>query len=64
VRYFMDQYSADEMIDHPVSAIEVQYATQTHEGDMLEVYRCDAEGVDAFEIDIDGAKAVSCTIER
>jgi len=52
------------MIDHPVSAIEVQYATQTHEGDMLEVYRCDAEGVDAFEIDIDGAKAVSCTIER
>ena len=64
VRYFMDQYSADEMIDHPVSAIEVQYATQTHEGDKLEVYRCDAEGVDAFEIDIDGAKAVSCTIER
>ena len=80
VRYFMDQYGTDDLIEHPVSAIEVQYAAQTHERDKLELYRCRVKGagteggaggtgsgsgaIDAFVIEKDGAKVVSCSIER
>jgi len=64
VRYFINQIGVDDLIDHPVSAIEVQYAAQTHEGDTLEVCRCDSESCEAFMIEKDGAKVVSCMIER
>lgn len=64
VRYFMNQIGVDDLIEHPVSAIEVQYAAQTYEGDMLEVYRCDSESCEAFVIEKDGTKVVSCMIER
>ena len=64
VRYFMDQYSAEDLVDDPVSAIEVQYAAQTHEGDVLELYRCEASEADAYVIELDSARAVNCIIER
>lgn len=64
VRYFMNQYGVEDLIARPVKSIEVQYGTQTHEGDRLEVWRCGSENADAFEIDIDGKAAVSCLVER
>lgn len=64
VRYFMDQYRVEDLVRHPVRAIEVQYAAQTHEGDMLKVYRCSADGAGAFQIEHNGEKAVSCIVER
>jgi acyl-ACP thioesterase len=63
VRYFVNQTGVDELIKHPVRTIEVQYAAQTHEGDKLSVYRCNSEN-EAFVIEQDGAKVVSCIITR
>ena len=64
VRYFMNQYRTEDLIDHPVRSIEVQYAAQTHEGDKLELYRCDTEREEAYVIELDGSRVVSCIIER
>jgi acyl-ACP thioesterase len=67
VRYFMNQYETEDLVEHPVKAIEVQYATQTHEGDRLELYGCEpmsSEKMAAYVIELDGAKVVSCMIER
>jgi acyl-CoA thioesterase FadM len=62
VRYFMNQYRIEDLIDHPVRSIEVQYAAQTHEGDKLELYRCDTENEEAYVIELDGSRVVSCII--
>jgi len=63
VRYFVNQIGVDDLIAKPVRAIEVQYAAQTHEGDRLSVYRCESEN-EAFVIEKEGAKVVSCIISR
>jgi len=63
VRYFMDQIGVDDLIEHPVRAIEVQYASQTHEGNRLSLYRCSSEN-EAYLIEMDGKKVVSCIITR
>ena len=63
VRYFMNQIDVDDLIGNPVTAIEVQYAAQTYEGDKLSIYRCNSEN-EAFVIEKDGAKVVSCIITR
>lgn len=63
VRYFMNQIDVDDLIENPIKAIEVQYAAQTHEGNRLSVYRCSSES-ESYMIEADGAKAVSCIIDR
>ena len=63
VRYFVNQIAADKLIERPVKAIEVQYAAQTYEGDRLGIYRCSSEN-EAYVIEKDGAKVVSCIIIR
>lgn len=63
VRYFVNQIGADELIENPVKAIEVQYAAQTHEGDRLSICRCSPEN-EAYMIEKDGVKVVSCIITR
>ncbi len=63
VRYFVNQIGVDDLIEKPVKAIEVQYAAQTHEGDRLSLYRCESEN-EAFVIEKEGAKVVSCIISR
>jgi acyl-ACP thioesterase len=67
VRYLVDQIGVDDLIEHPVKAIEVQYAAQTHEGDRLSVCRCCTENeadAEAYVIEKDGSKVVSCIITR
>ena len=68
VRYFVNQIGVDDLIEQPVKAIEVQYVNQTHEGDRLEFYRCelanDTDANEAYVIEKDGAKVVSCIITR
>ena len=63
VRYFVNQIAADKLIERPVKAIEVQYAVQTYEGDRLGIYRCSSEN-EAYVIEKNGAKVVSCIIIR
>ena len=59
----MNQISVDDLIENPVKAIEVQYVAQTHEGDRLSMYHCDFEN-EAYMIEKDGSKVVSCIIYR
>ena len=63
VRYFVDQIGVDDLIGRPVKAIEVQYAAQTYEGDRLSICRCSSEN-EAYVIEKDGSKVVSCIITR
>ena len=63
VRYFVNQIGVDDLIENPVKAIEVQYVAQTHEGDKLSMYHCDSEN-EAYMIEKDGSKVVSCIITR
>ena len=63
VRYFVNQIGVDDLIENPVKAIEVQYVAQTHEGDRLSMYHCDFEN-EAYMIEKDGSKVVSCIIYR
>ena len=63
VRYFVNQIGVDDLIENPVKAIEVQYVAQTHEGDRLGMYHCDSEN-EAYMIEKDGSKVVSCIIYR
>ena len=64
VRYFINQYQVKDLLERPVRSIEVQYTNQTHEGDRLEVYKCDAGDSEAYLIEQGGQKVVSCLIER
>ena len=63
VRYFVNQIGVDDLIENSVKAIEVQYVAQTHEGDKLSMYHCDSEN-EAYMIEKDGSKVVSCIIYR
>jgi len=60
VGFIMDQYSAAHHVEHPVSSIEVQYVNQTHEGDLLELYRCESQTADAYTIEMDGKTVMNC----
>jgi hypothetical protein len=59
----VDQIGVDDLIGRPVKAIEVQYAAQTYEGDRLSIYRCVSEN-EAYVLEKDGSKVVSCIITR
>ena len=64
VRYFINQYPVEQLIRHPVRAIELQYVNQTHEGDLLKLYHCKASASEAFMIEHGGSKVTTCIIER
>lgn len=64
VRFFVNQYDVEDLIEHPFRSIEVQYGAQTHEGDVLKLYKCGSEIADAFVIELDGSQVVSCLITR
>lgn len=64
IRYFMNQYQTEELTERPVRAVEVQYAAQTHEGDVLDMYRCESAASESYIIELDGEKVVSCSIDR
>lgn len=62
IRYLMNQYSVQELAEHPLKVIEVQYVNQTHEGNELLLYRCQKK--DTFTILYDGKPALNCIITR
>lgn len=64
VRYFLNQFAVDDLVEKPVKSIEVRYATQTHEGDRLSVYACEPGESEAYIIEKDGETVVSCLISR
>jgi acyl-CoA thioesterase FadM len=59
VKYICNQYNTPERAKIPITAIEIQYANQTFEGDTLKVYRCYDN---VFSIQSNGKTVVNCTI--
>ena len=66
IRYLINQWSVEELSRRPVSAIEVQYAGQTHEGDELQIWACagSSEETGSFVILHDGKVVLNCRVER
>ena len=64
VRYFLNQYKVEDLVERPVRSIEMRYAAQTHEGDVLSVYRCAPGDTEAFIIEKEGETVVSCLVSR
>ena len=60
VRYISNQYTTPERTKMPITAIEIQYANQTFEGDVLEIYRCQDN---IFSIQTNGKTVVNCIIK-
>jgi acyl-CoA thioesterase FadM len=57
VRYLINQFTVKELAQTPVTAVEIQYAGQTFEGDTLQIYSC---GENRFTIMKNGTAAVNC----
>lgn len=64
VRFITDTYTVDELRERPVRSIEVRYAGQTHEGDLLTVRRVVAEDRELFDVTLGDTVAVECEIVR
>ena len=68
IRFLMNQWSVDELSTRPVRAIEVQYAGQTHEGDILQIYSSeknrDDDAGEGFVICHNDAVILNCLVCR
>lgn len=64
VRFIMDTYSVAALREHPVRTIEVRYAGQTHEGDILTIRKAQQDGRELFDVVLGDTVAVECEITR
>lgn len=64
VRFIMNTYTVQELTDRPVRAIEVRYAGQTHEGDILSIRKAVRDGKELFDVVHGDTVAVECEIVR
>ena len=64
VRFIMDTYTVDELRERPVREIEIRYAGQTHEGDILTVRKAVSDGKELFDVTLGDTTAVECELIR
>ncbi len=64
VRFIMDTYPSQELRERPVKAIEVRYAGQTHEGDLLCIRKAERDGRELFDVTLGDTVAAECEIIR
>lgn len=64
VRFITNTYSVKELKERPIRRIELRYAGQTHEGDILSIRKACADGRELFDIALGDTVAVECEIER
>lgn len=64
VRFIMDTYTVDDLRERPVREIEIRYAGQTHEGDILTVRKAESDGRELFDVTLGDTTAVECEIVR
>ena len=64
IRYLVNQWSVKELSDRPIRMIEVQYVNQTHEGDTLELFRCEGDAPEKYTILFEGKPAVNIIVSR
>lgn len=64
VRFIMNTYKVSELEQRPVRDIEIRYAGQTHEGDVLTIRRAERGGKELFDVCLGDMTAVECEIVR
>ena len=64
IRFITNTYSVEELHELPIRRIEVRYAGQTHEGDILFIRKAEADGKELFDVISENMTAVECEIER
>ena len=64
IRFIMNTYTVKELRERPVKAIEVRYAGQTHEGDLLSIRKAEQDGKELFDVALGDTVAVECEIVR
>ena len=64
VRFVMNTYSVKELRERPVRVIELRYAGQTHEGDILNIRKAVIDGKELFDVALGESTAVECEIVR
>ena len=64
VRFIMDTYTVAELRERPVKEIEIRYAGQTHEGDILDVRKAVSDGRELFDVTLGETVAAECEIVR
>ena len=64
VRFITDTYTVDELRERPIRVIEIRYAGQTHEGDILTVRKAVSDGKELFDVALGDTVAVECEIVR
>lgn len=64
VRFIMNTYSCAELRERPVREIEIRYAGQTHEGDVLSISKAVRGDRELFDVALGDSVAVECEIIR
>lgn len=64
VRFITNTYSVEELREHPIRRIELRYAGQTHERDILSIRKAQVGGKELFDVTLGDMTAVECEIER
>ncbi len=64
VRFVLNTYTIREMADSPIREMEIVYANQSHEGDLLTIHKDRLGDKDLFAIQKDNINIIKCEILR
>lgn len=64
LRFLLNTYTVTDIFSRPIKEIQVDYVTQSYEGDMLTVHKLSTDACDLLAIEKDGQTVVKCQIIR
>ena len=64
LRFLLNTYAVEELVNRPIREIEVYYVNQSYEGDTLTVHKQSIANRDALSIKKDGTTVIKCAIIR
>ena len=64
IRFVINTYSVEELLNRPIKEIEVRYASQSFENDILQVRKSSIGNTDTVVIEKDGTQVIKCEILR
>ena len=64
LRFLLNTYTVEELVNRPIREIEVCYVNQSYEGDELTIHKQSTDQRDTLSIKKDGTTIIKCVIER
>ena len=62
LRFLLNSYSVDELVNRPIKEIEVCYVSQSYEGEELTVHKLTTDNCDTLSIKKDGKTVMKCSM--